>query len=72
MAALRGGKFIGKPARVEFPTNYHGDCAEVDPQAILRAMTAAVRRLGAAAKGVDVISLDTMSPSWMAMDCRGI
>src|SRR5215212_7251462 len=70
-AILRGTRIVGRVARESFATHYDGLRAEVEPDALLRAVSAAIRQLGAAARRVDCIGLSVMSPAWVAMDKRG-
>src|SRR5688500_14739649 len=66
---LRDRRVVGRVARVGFDTRYDGVRAEVDADAILRAVARAVRQL--VARSIDHVALSTMSPSWVAMDSRG-
>jgi len=68
---LRGGNVVGETARAPFRTRFEGVRAEVAPEAVLKAMAAAVRKLGPAARRAELIGLTAMSPSWVAMDKRG-
>ncbi|WP_428940476.1 xylulokinase [Fontivita pretiosa] len=68
---LRDGRIVGRPARETFPTRYIRDRAEVDPEAIVRAIVRSIRALGPQTRRIDCIALATMSPSWLAMDRRG-
>jgi xylulokinase len=70
-AVLRGERVAGRIVREPFHTSYDGVRAEVAGDEILRAVVAAIRQLGAAARRVDVIALSVMAPSWVAMDRRG-
>jgi len=70
-AAMRGEKVAGNVVRAEFATSYAEGRAEVDPAAILRAITQSIRQLGPAAKKVDLIAATVMAPSWLAMNARG-
>src|SRR5436853_4618210 len=69
-AILRGTKIVGHVARENFPTQYSAQRAEVDPEKILHAIAGAIGALKRA-KSVDVLTISTMSPSWIAMDSRG-
>jgi sugar (pentulose or hexulose) kinase len=71
MAILRNGKLSGEPARAAFPTRFTPQTAEVNPDDIVAAIAKAAKQLGKKRAGVDVIALDTMAPSWVAMDGRG-
>src|SRR5690349_12107633 len=69
---LRNGKLDAKQiARAPFPTTYAGVKAEVNPRHILKAVAAAIKDLGPAAKRVETVGLTVMSPSWVAMDKKG-
>jgi xylulokinase len=70
-AILRGGKPVGKIVRAPYVTHFDGVRAEVDPQSVLKALRWAIRELGPGTKKVDLIALDVMAPSWLAMDKRG-
>src|SRR4051794_38897302 len=67
---LRDAKLIGRVARASFDTRYDGTRAEVEPAAVLKAITSAIEQLRGA-RSVDAIAFATMSPSWLAMDKRG-
>lgn len=67
---LRDGRIV-RDARFEYPTRRMDLQAEIDPASVLRAIARAIRSLGALAKDVDAIAIDSMSPSWIAMDRRG-
>lgn len=71
IALMSGRKLVGKIARADYATNYRGGRAEVDPDAILSAVSRAIRRLGPAVKKVDLIAPTVMAPSWLAIDRRG-
>ena len=64
-----GGAVVGRVARGEFETDYDDARAEVDADAILRAVGRAARQLDL--RRVECVALATMSPSWLAMDRRG-
>jgi xylulokinase len=68
---LKNGALKGRVVRESFPTSYDGVRAEVDADAILRAIAGAIRGLGSQVRRVDAIALSTMAPSWVAMDKRG-
>jgi xylulokinase len=71
MALVRSGRISGKPARAAFPTRFAPGTAEVNPDDIVSAIAKAAKQLGKQRAGVDVIALDTMSPSWVAIDGKG-
>ena len=70
-AVMRDGKVRGKTARGSYHTKFDGVRAEVDPTAVLAGLEDALKQLGPAAKKVDLIALDVMAPSWLAMDKKG-
>jgi xylulokinase len=70
-AILRGTRVAGEIARESFATRYDGVRAEVEPDAILRAVAAAIAALGAPARRVECVGICVMSPAWIAMDKRG-
>ena len=70
-AVLKDGRPVGKIVHGFYRTSFDGTRAEVDANAVLRGLRDAVRQLGPAAKQVDHIAIDAMSPSWVAMDARG-
>ena len=70
-AVLKNGKPVGRIVHGHYKTHFDGIRAEADPMAILRGFKDAVDQLGSAAKKVDVIAIDVMSPSWLAMDKAG-
>lgn len=67
---LRNGRVV-KESRCAFETDFAGNRVEVDPDGLLNAVVRSTRALGTAARDADVISIDSMSPSWLAMDRRG-
>ena len=67
-AVLKSGRVVGKIVHGFYKTQFDGVRAEIDPAAVLKAIAGAIRQLGPAAKSVDVIALDVMAPSWIAMD----
>jgi xylulokinase len=70
-ALLRGSRVIGKIAHARYAARYDGPRAEVDPHELLAALAQAIAALGPAARKVDVVALDVMSPAWVAMDSAG-
>ena len=70
-AVVEGTKILGLAARVAFATRYDGTQAEVDAATIRRAVIQITRELSVRARGVDVLSLCAMAPSWVAMDGAG-
>ena len=70
-AMLNHGQIDGPIARAEFETRMEGVRTEVEPDDILKALAHVVRQLGPAAREADVVALDNMAPSWVAMDKRG-
>ncbi len=70
-AAILDGGRPSKVQRTEYPTTYRDGRAEVDPLAILSAITKAIRSLRTSAKKVDLIAATVMAPSWLAMDRAG-
>lgn len=68
---LRNGRLVGSPAREVFHTHYAPGIAEVEGPAVIGAIGAALRRLPASRTSVDLIALDTMAASWIAMDRKG-
>ncbi len=70
-AILRDGQISGKIVRAGYPTRFDRVRAEIDPDAILRALKHAVAELGPAARKVDCIAVDALAASWVAMDRRG-
>ena len=71
VGVLRGVRLVEDAPRVRFATRRVGDRAEVDPNAVLRALRAAIRPIAAAARRVDAVAVAAMAPSWVAMDARG-
>src|SRR5215210_4642816 len=67
---LRNGKLVGRVVRERFPTHYDGTRAEVDPDAILKAVRAAIAMLSQV-KRVDAVAMSVMAPSWIALDAKG-
>jgi xylulokinase len=70
-AMLRDGKIVGRIVRSAFPTRFEGVRVEVEAQAVLKAVAAAIRQFGSIAKKADAIGLTVMAPSWVAMNARG-
>jgi sugar (pentulose or hexulose) kinase len=70
-AILRGTRVVGTIARQSFSTRFDGIRAEVEPGAILDAMSRAIAELGARTKRVEAVALSVMAPAWIAMDKRG-
>ena len=70
-AILRDGKVHGQIVHAKFPTRRDGVKVEVDPAAMLRAITSAARQVERRGRGVDAIALSVMSPAWVAMDKEG-
>ena len=70
-ALLRNGRPTGAVGHASYPTKFDRIRAEIDPQAFLKALAGAIHDLGKAAKSVDLIAMDVMSPSWVAMDAGG-
>src|SRR5437763_7385287 len=70
-AILRNGRVSGQIVHESFQTNRDGVKVEVEPRAMLKAVTGAAGHLGSKAKGVDAIALSLMSPAWVAMDRSG-
>ena len=68
---LRNGKPAGKLVRGEYKTHFDGIRAEVDADGVLNGIRDAVKQLGPAATKVDAIAIDTMAPSWVAIDAKG-
>jgi len=68
---LRGRRIVGDVARRDYRTRTDGPRVEVDADDVMRAVAGAVRSLGRAARAADVIALDAMAPSWVAMDRNG-
>src|SRR5437763_252990 len=69
-AILRGTNNVPHVARENFPPQHSAQRVEVDPEKILRAIAGAIGALKLV-KSVDVLTISTMSPSWIAMDSRG-
>ena len=70
-AVLKGGRPAGKLVHGFYKTAFDGIRAEVDGNAVLRGLRQAIEQLGPAARKVDHIAMDAMSPSWVAMDAKG-
>jgi sugar (pentulose or hexulose) kinase len=68
---LRKGKLHRRVARAAFATHYEGERAEVSADAVLHALSHALRQLGPAVKKVDVIAMSVMAASWIAIDHDG-
>src|SRR5690606_4665043 len=68
---LNGPRVVGQAVTVPFKTTFAGVRAEVNPEAILRALGQALRHLGPRVRRAEAIALSTMSPSWLAMDRAG-
>ncbi len=68
---LRNGRIIGQVSRSPFSTKYDGVRAEVNADAVLRAIAVGIEAARTRAKSVDLIALSVMAPSWLAMDKRG-
>jgi xylulokinase len=71
-AVLLNGKVRGKVVRAEFETRHEGVRVEVDAEGVLRAVAKAIGQIGGEAKRVEVVGLSVMSPSWVAMDKKGM
>ena len=64
----------GRPGKVVhgyYATTFDGIRAEVDAGGVLKGIAEAVKQLGPAAAKVDAIAVDTMAPSWVAIDAKG-
>jgi sugar (pentulose or hexulose) kinase len=70
-AVLKDGRPVGKLVHGFYKTSFDGIRAEVDANAVLRGLKQAIDQLGPAARRVDHIAMDAMSPSWVAMDAKG-
>ena len=70
-AVLHGDHMPAKVVRETFPTRHTDVRAEVDGPQLLKAVVAAVKQLGAAARRADLVALSVMSPAWVAMDADG-
>lgn len=68
---LRGPKVLAQSPRQFFPTRFNGPRAEVEPDALLKAIRQAIRSLGPKVKEVDAIVPAVMAATWVAMDCHG-
>lgn len=70
-ALLVNGRVRGvSGVRASYDTNYCNGKAEVQPRAILRAISQAVAAVSSA-QDADIIALCGMAPSWLAMDGKG-
>ena len=70
-AVLKDGRPVGKLVHGFYKTRFDGIRAEVDGRTVLRGLREAIAQLGPAARRVDHIAMDAMSPSWVAMDAKG-
>jgi sugar (pentulose or hexulose) kinase len=70
-AVLKDGRVAGKIVHGFYPTHFDGIRAEIQPKLVLKALGNAIEQLGSAATKADHIALDTMAPSWIAMDKKG-
>lgn len=70
MSFVRNGK-AGRIVRQPFASRFEGGRAEIDARAVREAMTRAAKQVVGDLKKVDAIALDTLGPSWVAMDRRG-
>jgi sugar (pentulose or hexulose) kinase len=70
-AIVRPGKIVSKIVRQAYPSHFDGIRAEIEPNAILKAIIAAIGQLGPHVRKVDFVALSIMSPSWLAMDKHG-
>lgn len=70
-AALEGARVVGGVARVEFPTRFAADRAEIRPTDLFAAVAQAVNRIGRIARRCEFIALAALGPSWVAIDARG-
>ena len=68
---LRDGRLVGEPVHGPYKTSFDGIRAEVDPKSVLRGLRAAVDQIGPGTAKADVIAIDAMGPSWLAMDAKG-
>ncbi len=71
VALMSGRKLVGQVTRANYATDYRAGRAEIDPDAILSAVSKAIRQHGPAVKHVDLIAPTVMAPSWLAMDRKG-
>ena len=69
-AILRNGKPVGTISHAAYPTVRKDTRAEVDPNALLQAISKAIASIPAAKKA-DILALSVMSSAWVAMDSRG-
>ncbi len=70
-AILDQRRIVGAIVHGHYKTHFDGIRAEVNADAVLKAIREAVRQLGPKAKKADHIALDAMGPSWIAMDKTG-
>ncbi len=70
-ALFSNQRVVGKIVHGHYKTHFDGIRAELDPQAVLRALRQAISQLGPRVKTIDHIAVDAMGPSWLAMDKRG-
>lgn len=72
-AVMTGQQPVSPLIREPFTTRYDGVRAEVEPAAILKALSKAARTAvkQAVGKPVDVVAISAMSPSWVALDKSG-
>ncbi|HWE96448.1 MAG TPA: FGGY family carbohydrate kinase [Tepidisphaeraceae bacterium] len=70
-AVLRGSTVPGGIVHARFSSQIDGVRVEVAPDALLKAVHAAVKDAGSGAKSADVLALSVMSPAWVAMDAKG-
>src|SRR6266700_3644697 len=70
-AILRNGRVHGQIVHAKFPTRRDGVKVEVDPPALLKAITSAAKQVEKGGTGVDAVALSVMSPAWVAMDKNG-
>jgi xylulokinase len=70
-AVLHGDRPATKVVREAFPTRHTDVRAEVDGHQLLKAIAAAIRKLGPAARRADLVGVSVMSPAWVAMGADG-
>jgi xylulokinase len=70
-AVWRSGLVAAGPVRTRYPTRYAGVRVEIDPAELLRAVHEAAAALGDEVRGVDVVSLTTLGPAFVALDAAG-
>jgi len=70
-ALFNGSRLRGKIVHGFYKTDFDGIRAELDSNAVLKALHQAIAQLGPAVRRVDHIALDAMAPSWIAMDKTG-